>query len=189
MGWRGHCFVAVLLALGVHLASVWAYPRLVMYKLVTGVPATSASERAYFPPATDHTQRRIVMPSPDLLYATCGYDLSHGALDVSADPRLPGYWSIAGYADNTDNFLVINDRRAAGQAVTLRLLPPGQPAPPADAARPGVVAPSMRGLLLMRVLVTQDVAAAALDAARRTLSCTVVPQLQSTDLQPRPKPG
>lgn len=178
MGWRGHCIVAGLLALGLHLASIWAYPRLVMYKLVNEVPVASASDRAYFPPATDHTQRRIVMPSPDLLYATCGYDLSQGALDVSADPQLPGYWSLAGYADNTDNFFVVNDRRAAGQAVSLRLLPPGRPVPPSDSARPGVVAPSMRGLLLMRVLVTQDVAAAALDAARRTLSCSVVPMPQ-----------
>ena len=76
---------------------------------------------------TDHTARRVVMPSPDLLYATCRMDLSQGPLRIQADPKTPRYWSIALYASNSDNFFVLNDRQANGQPVDLWLVGPHSP--------------------------------------------------------------
>lgn len=174
--WFYRVLTLAVTALIAHLGSLWLFPRLVMHKVMAEVPAlaTGGGELAYFPPMTDHGQRRIVMPSPDLLYALCAYDLDRGAVRVTADPKLPTYWSIALYAANTDNFLAINDREAAGRPVDLLVVPTAGAVPvgglPAGARI--VVSPSARGLLLMRVLAADYAArAAGYEAARRTLSC------------------
>lgn len=175
---RGLRLVAVSLVLGVavHAAVVWAVPRVIMNRVLSQLP-TQADGGPLLPPMTDHLQRRVVMPSPDLLYALCPYDLSQGRLQVRADPAgagVRGYWSIALYADTSDNVLVLNDRQAAGQPVNLLLLGPGAAEPaPASGARVVRVA-SARGLLLMRVLVADAARDAAVaEAARRTLRCEV----------------
>ena len=79
---------------------------------------------AFFPPMTDHTARRVVMPSPDLLYALCSFDLSAGPWRIQADPRTPQYWSVALYAANSDNFWVGNDAEAHGRPLDVLLLRP-----------------------------------------------------------------
>lgn len=167
----------LLLAAAVHVLAVWALPRAIMAR----VAASATPEQrggAYFPPMTDETSRRIVMPSPDLLYATCAIDVRERPLRVRADPRGAGhnsYWSIALYAANSDNFYVHNDRQAGTQPVDLLIVPAGSALSastqvPAGAAV--VHSPSTRGLLLMRVLVADYAReAAVLEAARRTLRC------------------
>ena len=78
------------------------------------------------------------------------------------------------YAANSDNFFVLNDRKAAGVPVDLVLIGPDTPEPadvPAGARL--VRAPGGRGLLLMRVLVSDDAAEReAAEVGRRTLRCT-----------------
>jgi hypothetical protein len=73
-----------------HLATVWPAPRVIMRAVIAGVPA-DVPGGVCLPPMTDHTQRRIVMQSPDLLYAICTFDLREHALRVRAGPpsRLP----------------------------------------------------------------------------------------------------
>ena len=163
----------LLVAAAVHLLAVWALPRVIMWRLSA---AATPQERAsvYLPPMTDHTQRRVVMPSPDLLYATCALNLAERPMRIRADLRTPGYSSIALYAANSDNFFVLNDQQAGGAPVDLVLLGPG-PYAQAPALPPGartVTAPSAKGLLLMRVLVADYAAGKdAVEAARRTLRC------------------
>ena len=173
--WPTRWLALLALAAAVHLAAVWALPRAIMWRLASGGSSNMPSEGGVLlPPMTDHTQRRVVMPSPDLLYAICSYDLATRPLRLRADPKLPTYWSIALYAANSDNFFVLNDRQAAGAPVDLVLIGP-------DMAKPGalpagarlVKAPGGRGLLLMRVLVGDYAAEReAVEAARRSLRCT-----------------
>ena len=163
----------LLVAAAVHLLAVWALPRVIMWRLST---TATAQERAsvYLPPMTDHTQRRIVMPSPDLLYATCALDVSERPMRIRADLRTPGYSSIALYASNSDNYFVLNDRQAAGELVDLVLIGP-QAYAQVPVIPPGartVTAPSPKGLLLMRVLVADyGSQKEVVEAARRTLRC------------------
>ena len=175
--WRIGAIVAI--AAVVHMAAVWAVPRLIMHRVLNTSPAElgartaeQAAQTVYFPPMTDASQRRIVLPSPDLLYAVCRFDLSHAPLRVRADPKLPGYWSVALYASNSDNFLVVNDRELAGRPLDLVVVGPGATAASAPPGTRVVVAPSTRGLVLMRVLVADYAAEqATLEPARRTLRC------------------
>jgi uncharacterized membrane protein len=174
--WYGRLEVLAGVAVLTHLLVIWALPWLIMAWLSASAPAEGRGPGAvYFPPMTDHTQRRVVMPSPDLLYATCPFDLRQQPMRIQADPHPPGYWSIALYAANSDNFFVLNDRQAAGAPVDLLLVGP-KPYAAAPALPPGakvVTAPGGRGLLLMRVLVSDYAAEREkVEAARRTLRCT-----------------
>jgi hypothetical protein len=171
-----------LLTLGVtallaHLLAVWAAPRVIMQVLMHGPAAQKMNmhNQAAFPDSVTAKSRSVVMPSPDMLYSVCAYDLRDGPVRVHAAPALPNYWSVALYAANSDNFFVRNDRQAQGRAVDLWLVPPGgdpqQKPPPADVEV--VVSPSRTGFLLMRVL-TSDYQAekAVVEPARRTLQCS-----------------
>src|SRR5438105_7615311 len=61
--------------------------------------------------APTHRARQIVMPSPDLIYSSCVYDLSSGPLRIAGTlPPADHYWSLSLYAHNTDNYYVLNDR-------------------------------------------------------------------------------
>jgi uncharacterized membrane protein len=160
----------------VHVLAVWSIPYIIMLVLMDG-PAARALEmqnRAVFPPPVSAKVRTVVMPSPDLLYSVCVYDLSTGPVHISANPGLPSYWSIALYGANSDNFFVVNDRKAAGKPVDL-LLVSGRDGTMQDTAANGsniVVSPSVKGFLLMRVL-TSDYASekTVVEPARRTLVC------------------
>ena len=164
-------------ALIVHLLVVWATPRLIMNRVMNGPAAQAMNMRnqAAFLPETDASVRRVVMPSPDLLYSVCVFDVSAGPVRVRANPGLPSYWSIALYAANSDNFFVLNDRQAGASPVDLWLVSEG-PSPRGPAVPPGarvVVSPSSQGFLLLRVL-TSDYQSekAMLEPARRTLQCS-----------------
>jgi uncharacterized membrane protein len=173
MSWRRHLAGALVLAVLAHLAFVWAVPRVIMWRLAANAPPESKQPGTmYFPPMTDHTQRRIVMPSPDLLYTSCAFDVSERPMRIRADPQAPHYWSIALYAANSDNFFVVNDRQAAGAPFDLVLSGPRAAAPALPPGARAVRSPTSRGLLLMRVLVTDDTHEQPMaEAARRTLRC------------------
>jgi len=163
----------------VHLFAIWATPRVIMRVVMQGPLAQTMNmqNQAAFPPPVTASSRNVVMPSPDLLYSVCVFDVSQGPVRVTAHPRLASYWSIALYADSSDNFYVVNDRKAAGKPVDLWLVSEGanRTSHPAPAGSEVVVAPSQKGFLLMRVL-TGDYEAekATVEPARRTLICTKI---------------
>jgi uncharacterized membrane protein len=167
---RVAAFLAV--AAAVHALAVWAVPRGVMHRLISNVAAEAGDDGVLRPPPIDAGARRVVLPNPDLLYALCAYDVSEAPLRIRADPGDPGYWSIALYGAGTDTWFVLNDRGAGGRPVDLVVTGPGTAgvAVPAGATRVG--SPTVRGLALMRVLVTDDPRQRdAAEAARRSLRC------------------
>lgn len=165
-------------AILVHLAAVWAAPRLIMQILMNGPMAKTMNmhNQAAYPPAVTAASRSVVMPSPDMLYSVCSFDVRNGPVRVTADPKLPSYWSIALYAANSDNFFVINDGQAAGKPIDLWLVSDSSYSSATLLPPPGatvVVSPSSTGFLLMRVLTgNYDAEKGTLEPARRTLQCT-----------------
>jgi uncharacterized membrane protein len=171
--WAWRIGATLALAAAVHLLAVWAVPRVIMGRVLSAAQPEKTTG-VFLPPMTDASARRIVMPSPDLLYATCAFDVGTRPLRIRADPKSPRYWSIALYADNSDNFFVINDREAAGKPIDIVLIGPKAyaQAPALPAGANVIDAPSARGLLLMRVLVADYAAEkSVVEAARGTLSC------------------
>ena len=169
-------FIAVVAV--IHLITIWAAPRLIMQVVMNGPRAQKLDmhNRAAFSTPITAASRDVVMPSPDMLYSMCVFDLTKGPVRISANPALRSYWSIALYAANSDNFFVVNDRQAGGTPVDLWLVA-------ADAATnlnaPSgsrvVTSPSTQGFLLMRVLTgNYENENAVVEPARRTLRCDAV---------------
>jgi uncharacterized membrane protein len=77
------------------------------------------------------------MPSPDLLYAVCAYDLADGPLSIKLDGSYARYWSIALYNSRSDNFLTLSGDTLGASGVDLTI----------DEKKS-----TRKGLLLMRVL-------------------------------------
>jgi uncharacterized membrane protein len=169
---RRHALWLLLVAVLVHLLAVWAAPRLIMRVVgnkMAVMTSTSDTGVLHAPQVTAQS-RAIVMPSPDMLYSTCTFDVSKGPLRITANPQLSTYWSIALYAANSDNFYVRNDRQAQGKPVDLKIVSSSS----ALAGQPDtVVAPTDTGVVLMRVLTgNYETEKAVLEPARRTLQCT-----------------
>jgi uncharacterized membrane protein len=177
--WFYRGLVLLSTAVLVHLAAVWAAPRLIMQMLLRATQASGvqAHNQAAFPAPVTAASRSIVLPSPDLLYSICMFDVRHGPVRVTANPQLPGYWSIALYSSNSDNFYVLNDRQAHGKPVDLWLVSRDssakkQTVPPGSEV---VITPSATGLLLMRVLTGDyDAQKTLVESARHTLHCEAV---------------
>jgi uncharacterized membrane protein len=177
--WFYRCITLTATVVIAHLLAVWAAPRLIMQVLMHGPMAQTMNmqNQAAFPPPVTATSRTVVMPSPDMLYSVCVFDVSMGPVRISALPRLKSYWSIALYASNSDNFFVVNDRTAPDKPVDLWLVSEGGAAatPSVPAGSQVVVAPSTQGFLLMRVLTgNYDAEKENVEPARRTLKCTPV---------------
>ena len=132
---RRHWVSALGLALGTHLIAIYFAPDLIMRRVIKTVASEVA--QPYWPPPIDHTQRRIVMPSPDLLYAVCAYDLTEGPLRVQLPATYARYWSIALYNSRSDNFLTVSGEDLKDQTLDLLIDEPRS---------------TRRGLLLLRVL-------------------------------------
>jgi uncharacterized membrane protein len=163
--------VVLAVAAVVHVLAVWALPRVIMAEVLRRAAQLANPSGVVLPPRATGASRTIVMPSPDLLYAACVYDLARGPVRVTAAPRLDGYWSVALYSATSDNWFTVNDRQAGGGAVDLLVTDRGGAAP---AGARLLVSPSRRGLVLMRVLASgraEDLP--RLEAARRTLACTL----------------
>ena len=134
------------------------------------------SDQAVFALPVSAKIRTVVMPSPDLLYSVCVYDLSTGPERISANPGLSTYWSITLYGANSD-FFVINDRKAAGKPVIFLLVSNRDGTMHDTAANDPqiVVSPCVKGSLLMRVLTGDYLTEkTVVEPARRTPVCQKV---------------
>jgi uncharacterized membrane protein len=158
----------------VHVVAVWAIPRAIMMGTMIAMARRQGRNVAEYAPRADETSHAVVRPSPDLLYSLCVFDVADGPLQITADVPRDTYWSVSMFAANTDNFFVLNDRQATGGHVALVLASPGAVVEvPAGAVR--VDAPSDRGIVLVRTLVSDETRLAELDAVRRTFRCAPQP--------------
>jgi uncharacterized membrane protein len=119
--------------------------------------------------APTHKARQIVMPSPDLVYSSCVYDLAAGDLVISGSlPPEGHYWSLSLYAHNTDNYFVLNDRElpARSFSVTLSRKRRGKAA--------SIVSPTRTGIALIRMIQRRQDDLPIIQAAQQSIRCEVV---------------
>ena len=154
----------VLIATIVHVASIYAIPRLVMMRVMAMVGAPNTM---HLLPRPDAAFRMVVRPSTDLLYAQCPYDLAGGPLIVSAPVPRDTWWAVAIYDAASNNFFVRDDRQANGTLGVI-VYPPQWSGPLAQGA---VLSPTERGVVIIRTLVDRQSHLATLDALRRRSRC------------------
>ena len=170
---RSWKWIAATLAVAaiVHVASVFAVPRLIMWRAMTGIAKSAGGvNRIGHGKRPTAASRGVVRPSPDLLYSSCVFDLdaAGGAVRVHASGMPGTYWSVSLFDADTNNFYVLNDRQAKTGAFDLVIIAPNWEKPMSEAL---VRAPTRRGLVLIRTLIDDDAHLADIDRARRGAAC------------------
>jgi uncharacterized membrane protein len=119
--------------------------------------------------APSHKSRQIVMPSPDLVYSSCVYDLAKGDLVISGKLPPDGYyWSLSLYAHNTDNYFVLNDRELPARSFSITLRAKGR-------GKAGdIKSPTRTGIALIRMIQRRQDDLPIIQAAQQSIRCEVV---------------
>jgi uncharacterized membrane protein len=147
MSWAKYVLVGLVIAAIVHIGTIHGLPRVLMNTAMQRL-SSGHYNTWHLGARVTPASRSVVRPSPDLAYSACPYDLSRGPVRIEATPW-DAYWSLSLYADNSDNFYVIDDREAHdGVAITLVRAGATPPARAANVVR----SPSTRGIALIRRL-------------------------------------
>lgn len=160
--------IAVCAWLGQYLLAMLV-PNLAMEVIYREGADHGGYNRMVVRPIPDATARSIVRPSPDLLYASCLYNLQDGPLIIEA-PVPERYWSMQFYQMNTDNFAGITNQRdqqsRVGSLAKVTLI--GASDDPAKYRGEVIQSPTDRGIILLRASAIGDRAPqqAALEASR-----------------------
>jgi uncharacterized membrane protein len=169
--WIGWIVGTLVVAVVVHVGSVYFLPRAIMHVALSRMGGVNA---IHHQGRVTARSRGVVRPSPDLLYSACPFDLRAGPLEVKAPIPPDTYWSASAFDANTNNFFAINDRTVGGQPLELIILPPGDKnEPPHFAGQLVVHAPTMHGLVLFRTLISDEKHFAQINAVRREANCAV----------------
>jgi uncharacterized membrane protein len=167
--WAPWILATLVLAVAVHLATVWYLPHFVMNRALAKMGAPNMIHHGGRVTAAS---RGVVRPSPDLLYSTCPFDLSNGPIEIRATVPANTYWSVSLFDAETNNFFVRNDRQLNGKPLDLIVLTPKEDREPHQLpGRIFVRSPSEHGLALFRTLINDDSHFAAIDKARRQSNC------------------
>jgi len=154
----------------IHVAAVQYLPTLIMSRVVS-VAAGDANGKILFRDRVTSDSRQVVRPSPDLLYSICTFDVTRYPLKITTGAPTDTYWSVSFFAENTDNFHVLNDGQAQGKSATILLIGQGQKIPPQAETVTVVSAPTTTGLVLFRTLISDDARLAEIDQQRRVAKC------------------
>jgi uncharacterized membrane protein len=165
-------FTLILAAL-IHWSVVAYAPSIIMSRAMAAMGSRGTNVITHGERATA-ASRRIVKPSPDLLYSQCVFDVSRRPLKITTAAPAGTYWSVALYAANTDNFFVLNDTEAKGHPATIVLMGQGQTVETQPEGTRVVTAPTTKGIVLFRTLIDDDAREADLDQQRRAAKCELM---------------
>ncbi|MGD0856349.1 MAG: DUF1254 domain-containing protein [Dehalococcoidia bacterium] len=99
--------------------------------------------------------RDVARPNADMYFSNMAYDLSKGPILFTAPVPVDHYWSVSYYANNSDNFFVINDAQVKSNPVKILLITKGMKYSNPDNAQV-VTSPTIRGVMLVRQAVPDE---------------------------------
>ncbi len=174
--WAGWIALTLVVAALVHVGTLYALPYVVMDRTLAILGESNTMHHLV---RADANSRKVVRPSPDLLYSACPYDLSKGPLEVRATVPHDTYWSISAFDDDTNNWYVLDDRQTEHNKLDLVVQAPDREKEAAASGRRLVVtSPTQRGLLLIRTLINDEDRFAAIDRTRRLAACSPLTDAQ-----------
>jgi uncharacterized membrane protein len=181
--------LAAAVGVASHLVTLYLIPYTAMSVVMSNTTEQVGWNAAVSPPRPNAQSRGIPRPSPDLLYSLCAYDIGEAPVHVTAPVPTETYWSVALYANNTDNFFVVNDRQSGPLGLVDFVIYADGTKPPAGDL-PKIKSPSKTGLVLFRTLISNESKLAELEALRKETKCGVyVPEPVTGDVPtPQPKP-
>ena len=167
--WAGWIALTFVVAALVHAASLYALPYIVMSRTFSIVGDRNTMHHVA---RADANARKIVRPSPDLLYSSCPYDLSKGPVEVRSLIPHDTYWSVSAFDDDTNNWYVLDDRQTDRGRLDLVIEAPDRDREVAATGHRFVVtSPTRRGLILIRTLINDEDRFDQIDRTRRLATC------------------
>lgn len=166
--WIGPLVAALVVAIAAYQVTLVETPRILMRLAIARVAKGAGFNALYAAPLATAEARAIVRPSPDLAYSSCPYDVSKGPVLVEV-PTMPApYWSLSVFDARTDTAFVRNNLQAGGQSIRIAIIAKGNQGP---AGYEPVPVEGAKGVGLVRILVPDRNAFAAIDQARKAASC------------------
>jgi uncharacterized membrane protein len=142
----------IAMAVIIHFVTLTAVPVIIM----NAAMAKYQVNKLMMGSKTTAENRLVVRPCPDLVYSIVAYNVSKEPLLFTALVPQDIYWSVSLYAQDTDNYFVINDQQIKSNPYSLLLVRQGMKYENPTNAQV-VMSPNDRGILLVRhVLVSDD---------------------------------
>lgn len=139
--------ILIIFALLSHFAFIYSFPYLVVISNYLASKNEVKVNEVYYQEPVDANFRKIVMPSPDILYSACVFDISNSDLVIEAKVPNFTYWSASFYSMSTDNFFTINDKMAK-EKINLTLTKNKS-----CENKNCVISPSDRGIIIFRIFI------------------------------------
>jgi uncharacterized membrane protein len=179
IGWR--TVVGALLLGGiVHISATLAVPVAGSGHAYQRLRDTLPLNRMVVLPASTPTRALLPFLSPDMLYAMCRYELTGGAVTVTAMLADAG-WALSLHTPGGENFYVMPGQAARRDEVSFLVVPGGDrftdavlPPRRASAADTQVASPSAEGLIVVRAALPGLAWRAETEALLKRASCTQV---------------
>ncbi|MCI0480960.1 MAG: DUF1254 domain-containing protein, partial [Candidatus Dadabacteria bacterium] len=167
--------ITLILATFFHLLTVHFFPQILMIGAALRIKDNFGVEKNQIlhNEPVNAESRKIVMPSPDLLYSGISFDVGQYPLHISAPVPANTYWSLSMYDYDTDNFFVIDDRDIPTRELLVVLVRPGDPVPDIKEAII-VKAPEDQGIILFRMLINDRNEIAKLQEYQKGITCALI---------------
>ncbi len=163
----------VILAAIFHFAAILAAPHSIMLMLAyKNRKAGRQVNTIYHAPPVSEQSRRVVRPSPDLIYSAISYDVSKNSLRISV-PIPDTYWSLSIFTPDTENFYVINDKQVQSNNIELILTGTAKKQPSIENAIL-IESPSNRGVAILRTLIQDEDRIDELVELQKQAKCEVI---------------
>lgn len=168
-----------------HVAVIWAMPRLVNRRAAGKLIETIGGTNRFGEPSLARAEQRARMINPDLVTSYAVFDLSHGPVRIAcAVPPWNSYWSISVYGGAAQNLFTVNDRTAKWKAFTLTIAPERVTRPPEECEEI-VISPGQQGLVVVRTVACDrddpNEIGRIEDVMRRTIFEKIVPKNSRND--------
>lgn len=167
--------VLITFAVLSHFAFVYAYPYIVVTSSYFATKNEVKVNEAYHQRPIDASFKKVVMPSPDIIYSACVYDISKSDLLIEAKVPKFTYWSASFYSISTDNFFTINDRMVKDDRITLILT-----SDKSCRAENCVASPSDRGIVIFRIFIPDQSLIPSLLEFQKSIECREIPKAIKT---------
>ena len=133
------------LAIVVHVITLAVLPNIIMNAYMANRKANELTHTG----RSTFASRSVVRPNADMYMSNMSYDISKGPLLFTSPVPTDHYWSVSFYANNSDNFFVINDKQVKSNSAKILLVTEGMKYSNPDNAQV-VTSPTARGVMLIR---------------------------------------
>lgn len=140
------------IGLGAYHLTIHYYPNLVYRKAIKKIGV--ADNTLTYRTLPDASFKKVVQPNPDFLYVLGTYNLKEGPIQLTGVLPDSTYWSLALYSPNTVNYYVKNDQQFLSNK--LNVIIKEEEYYMDDAAAEIIDSPTPKGMILFRILVTDN---------------------------------